>query len=168
MIESQVRICLSAGAGLRRVARATAPSVDAPSQLEKLLELCVRRANLVPQGAQKLDQAALPAGLQPLATAAAKECRPWGAWTDNHRVWFFVAAISWQLSRECGRPVLKLEAYAEDGQITDSDHWLSGRRGDWRRYVVRRSSRRSDEATRTSEKSERAMPARWESALTRE
>lgn len=141
MIEPPVTVSLSAEAGIRRVARTVASPVGASSQLEELLELCARRANLVPQGAQKLDHAALPVGLQPLATVATRESRAWRAWTDFHRVWFFVAAISWQLSRECGCPVLKIECYAEDGQLTDSDYWLSGRRREWRRYVIRRGSR---------------------------
>lgn len=143
MIEPPVTVSLSAEAGIRRVARTFASPLGPPSQLEELLELCARRANLVPQGAQKLDHAALPAGLQPLATVAATESRAWRAWTDLHRIWFFVAAISWPLSRECGCPVLKIESYAEDGQLTDSDYWLSGYRREWRRYVVRRSSRPS-------------------------
>lgn len=143
MIEPPVTVSLWAEAGIRRVVETVAPPLRAPSQLEELLELCARRANLVPQGAQKLDHAALPAGLQSLATVAARESRAWRAWTDLHRVWFFVAAISCQLSRECGCPVLKIESYAEDGQLTDSDHWLSGHRREWRRYVVRRSSRPS-------------------------
>jgi hypothetical protein len=109
-------------------------TIQEPSQMEALLESFVCSVDLLPDGARKLlGRNELSSVLQRVAIHARKNDKAWGAWTDNHRTWLFVAEMSLALSRERGRPVLQIDEYGEDGELKDSACWLCVRDGEWKR-----------------------------------
>lgn len=109
-------------------------TIQQPSGVEALLDSFVWGVDVLPDGARKIrDRSALPGVLQRLAINAQKKQKVWGAWTDDHRTWFFAADMSLPLSRERGRPVLQVDAYTEHGDLTESACWLAVRDGEWRR-----------------------------------
>lgn len=109
-------------------------TIQQPSRVEALLESFVWHVYDLPDSVCKVqDRSELPGVLQRLSINAKKNEKTWGAWADRHRTWSFAAEMSLPLSRERGRPVLQVDAYAEDGQLTESGCWLSVRDGEWRR-----------------------------------
>jgi hypothetical protein len=55
----------------------------------------------------------------------------WIAFTDYHRIWFFTATPSLDLSRERGRPVLEIRSYDEQGDLLESACWVYTRDEEW-------------------------------------
>lgn len=105
-----------------------------PSRVEKLLEVLVTRANLVPQGAYQLrDRGGLPSAMQQVLAQSMSTDRVWTCWTDSSRIWLFTAEMSLALSRGCGAPVLRLNVYSERGEPEDAGDWMVDPEGSWRR-----------------------------------
>jgi hypothetical protein len=113
-------------------------TIQQPSQVEALLESFVWSVDILPDGARKLlDRSELPGPLQRLAVNLKKKDKIWGAWTDDRQhVWFFAAEMSLALSRERGRPVLQVDAFGEDGKLSESACWVAVRDGEWRRCAA--------------------------------
>jgi hypothetical protein len=109
-------------------------SIQQPSRVDALLESYVFGLEHMPSDARRIfDRTELAGTLQKVAIRALKNQQSWGAWTDEHRTWFFTAEMSLPLSRERGRPVLQVSSYSEDGQIEESALWVSVRDGAWQR-----------------------------------
>lgn len=99
-----------------------------PGRLAALLESLVRSWGFLPASAERVEDAAqLPPALQRLGVSASGE-KAWCAWRDGERLWFYVAEISLEQSRERGQAVLRVTSYDPDGEILDSGWWVRGKR----------------------------------------
>jgi hypothetical protein len=110
-------------------------TIQQPSHLERLLEAYITRSGAVPQNSYQIrDPEALPTQLRRIARQAVEEQgRVWECWSYGVHQWLFTAEMSLPLSRERGTPVLSVNCYSEDGELTDTGAWLLSPDGFWRR-----------------------------------
>jgi hypothetical protein len=108
-------------------------TLQQPSQIERLLESLVSHTELVPSGAYPIrDLKSVPRELRSIAAQATKQGRAWACWAQSFRNWLFIGEMSLALSRERGRPVLKVDVHDESG-FKDSGLWMPDRDGRWHR-----------------------------------
>ena len=108
--------------------------IQAPSNIERLLDRLVTQAGLVPVHAYPVrDPNGVPSALLGAMTRAAGAQRVWTCWTDSLRSWLFTAKVSRVLSREHGEPVLMVSEYDERGDLKEVGHWRADPQGSWRR-----------------------------------
>ena len=104
------------------------------SFLDRLLHSFMLKADLLPEGAYQIRNCTdLPAVLQPIIVLAAQRGQAWTCWADNVRTWLVTAEMSLVLSREHGSPVLLVDVYRENGNLTDSATWVPDQTSRWRR-----------------------------------
>jgi len=107
-------------------------SIQHPRRSKDLLTSFVSREGVIPVQAHRV---ALPQELTPalrrLADTRSSPEHVWIAFSDYHRIWFFAATPSLELSRERGRPVLEIRAYDEQGDLLESACWVHTRDGEW-------------------------------------
>jgi hypothetical protein len=109
-------------------------TLQQPAQLEKLLGAFVARGEFLPDGCYQIrDAAALPSPLQEVVTRTIEEGRVWVCWANAHDTWLFTCEMSLALSRERGAPVLRVNRYAESGELTDAGSWMTDPDGKWHR-----------------------------------
>jgi hypothetical protein len=105
-----------------------------PSQVERLLELVISRAQLVPDTAYPIrDPKALPPELQRIALQAVKEGRVWSCWAYGVQHWLFTGEMSLPASRERKKPVLRVNRYDDHGELNETGCWMADRDGRWGR-----------------------------------
>jgi hypothetical protein len=109
-------------------------SIQHPHRSRVLLASFVLRDGVVPVRAHRvtLPQELTPA-LQRLSDTRHGAEHVWIAFADCHRIWFFTATPSLELSRERGRPVLEIRLYDELGDLLESACWVYTRDGEWER-----------------------------------
>jgi len=108
--------------------------IQQPSRVERLLDAYITRGNAVPEDAYQIrDPAALPSCLRGIVLQAAQEGRVWACWAYGPQIWFFTAEMSLALSRERGAPVLLVNRYTEDAELTDAGSWVVDPDSQWRR-----------------------------------
>jgi hypothetical protein len=108
-------------------------TLQQPSHIERLLETLISHTELVPPGAYPIrDLKSVPLELRNIATQAMKQGRVWSCWAHTFRSWMFIGEMSLALSRERGRPVLKVDVHDESG-FRDSGLWMPDRDGKWSR-----------------------------------
>ena len=104
-----------------------------PAHLSRLLDALIVRAGLVPLGAYQIRVAAsVPTELRNIAKLAVHSGRAWSCWAHGERRWLFTGDLSLDVSRERGRPVLRVDAYEEAG-LKDAGLWMPDRDGHWQR-----------------------------------
>jgi hypothetical protein len=109
-------------------------TIQQPSNVERLLETLVSRANFLPKDSYQIrDPSALSSQLQAVLTRALQEGRVWGCWANSYETWLFTCEMSLPLSRERGAPVLLVNRYSESGELTDAGSWMTNPDGKWRR-----------------------------------
>ena len=109
-------------------------TLQQPSQVAKLLEAFVARADLLPKGCYQIrDPTALPSPLQRIVTRALQDGRVWTCWANTHDTWLFTCELSLPSSRERATPVLLVNRYAESGELQDAGSWMTDPDGKWRR-----------------------------------
>ena len=105
-----------------------------PSQVTRLLELCVTRSQWVPEGAYQIrDPTGLPEVLRGVLAQTIEKGQVWACWEEGVHLWVFTAEMSLGLSRERGAPVLQVNSYGEDGVLKETGHWTADRDGKWGR-----------------------------------
>ena len=93
-------------------------TVQHPGRIGDLLDSLIGSVPLVPAGAIRLASAAvLPAPLRLLSRLIDRRDSVWRAWSEGGRIWFFEALFSLDLSRERGKPVIRLMQYDEVGDV---------------------------------------------------
>ena len=108
--------------------------IQAPSQVERLLESYVSRGNFLPTDAFQIRAPrALSPQLQRVVTQAAYKGHVWACWADSYHTWLFTCEMSLPLSRERGAPVLLVEQYDEAGELKESGSWVPDQEGRWSR-----------------------------------
>lgn len=104
-----------------------------PSHIERLLEDLISHSELVPHGAYPIrDLDSVPRELRSVAIQATHQGRVWSCWEHTFHNWMFTGEMSLALSRERGRPVLKVDVHDEIG-FRDSALWMADRDGKWSR-----------------------------------
>lgn len=110
-------------------------SIQKPNHCEELVDACVRARKMVPQGAVRMTS--LSELSIPLRRLARKNALPesavWLAWGDAGATWFVTGAISLELSRERGRPVLQLLVYKENGALDEALTCVQTGSNNWER-----------------------------------
>lgn len=108
--------------------------IQEPSRVERLLEAYVSRSvTLPPQAYQIRDSRQLPPSLRSVIARAAKQGETCCCWAHGSNLWLFVCEMSLPLSRERGAPVIVVQQYNEDGDVTDSGSWRFDATGGWTR-----------------------------------
>jgi len=93
-------------------------TVQHPGRIGDLLDSLIGSVPLVPAGAIRVASAAvLPAPLRLLSRLIDRRDSVWRAWSEGGRIWFFEALFSLDLSRERGKPVIRLMQYDEVGDV---------------------------------------------------
>ena len=93
-------------------------TIQHPGHVGDLLDSLVGARQLLPAGLLRvLSAGLLPAPLRLLSRIIERRDSEWRAWTDGTRVWFFEAVLSLDLSRERGKPVVRLTRYDEAGDV---------------------------------------------------
>jgi hypothetical protein len=105
-----------------------------PSQVERLLDTLISRAKLVPADSYPIrDPKTLPADLRRIALQSVTEGQVWACWVLGLQHWLFTAAISLDGSRERKKPVLRVNCYDDQGELTDTGCWMADPDGQWGR-----------------------------------
>jgi hypothetical protein len=108
--------------------------IQQPSEVERLLESYISRANILPASAYPIrDTRAIPNELRGWVAKALKQGNAWSCWASNSRTWLFTAEMSIALSRERGTPVLQVNRYLDDGVLEESANLMLDKTGKWSR-----------------------------------
>lgn len=108
-----------------------------PSRVEMLLDSLAYAQHLVPSGAHPMvERSDLPSVLQRLVFQAGKSERVWRAWTRDDHIWFFIAEMSLDLSRERGCPALKVWRHNEKGAMQEWRLWVNLKDGSWQQCAL--------------------------------
>jgi hypothetical protein len=104
-----------------------------PSQVDSLLDSFIVSQQYVPDTASRVrfcDE--LPQRLQ----LRARQVRHgvWRAWTDGLRIWFVVAKLIPEVSREVNRHALHVSFFDMDGRIASRAVWTLSSDGRWILY----------------------------------
>jgi hypothetical protein len=104
-----------------------------PAQVDSLLESLIVSKQYVPDTAHRVrfcDE--LPQRLQ----LHARQLRHgvWRAWTDGLRIWFVVAKLILEVSRDVNRHALHVSFMDMDGRLVSSAVWTQGGDGTWILY----------------------------------
>lgn len=73
----------------------------------------------------------LPPELRRHVGAGPEQQYVWIAWRTPLWMRLITAALAFELSRECGEPVLEVRRYDEEGRREESGVWLRTRSGTW-------------------------------------
>ena len=104
-----------------------------PSEVERLLQLCIASAGLLPQDAQPIRAPeSVPPEVRRLLTQASERGWVWCCFAQGERTWLFTAEMSLPLSRQRGTPVLQIRCY-NDELIESIGTWTTDPRGAWHR-----------------------------------
>jgi hypothetical protein len=107
-----------------------------PSEVERLLESYISRADILPTGAYQIRTAgSVPWDLRGLVMEAVKLGKTWSCWAQGMHTWLFTAEMSLSLSRERGVPVLQVNLYGYDGSLRESATLMVDPTGNWRHCV---------------------------------
>jgi hypothetical protein len=114
--------------------------IQQPSKVERLLEACISRSNVLPKESYQIrDPGSVPQGLQSILSQATGEGKVWSCWATGSDTWLFTCEMSLPLSRERGTPVLHVSLHNKDGALRDSGTWTTDPHGTWRRAGERAS-----------------------------
>jgi hypothetical protein len=105
-----------------------------PTQLDALLDSLAISQNWRAAGAPRLaDISELSTVLQKLAGKAIETDGAWLAWISFDGVRLLVAEMSLELSRERGRPALKVAYHNDAGDLQEYRQWIQLADGAWQR-----------------------------------
>ncbi len=108
-----------------------------PSQLELLLDSLVMNQHWVPADVPRVtDRSELSAASQKLAIKAVEADGTWRAWRSHDGIRLFIAEMSMELSRERGRPALKVSYYNDEGRLQQYSLWVQLTDGGWQRCAL--------------------------------
>lgn len=111
-------------------------TLQQPSMTQLQLESLLRYTHLPPSGTERLpDRSELPAVLQRIVIRGGKDGIAWAAWRRRIDVHFVLAELAFDLSRECGRPTLRVKSYDESGKIFETVTWTETSPDEWRRHA---------------------------------
>jgi hypothetical protein len=107
-------------------------SIQHPRRSKELLASFALRDGVVPVQARRVTSPRqLTPSLRRLTDTCCSSEHVWIAFTGDHRIWFFAATPSLELSRERGLPVLEIRSYDEFGDLLESACWVHTRDEGW-------------------------------------
>lgn len=98
--------------------------------LESFAEARLRVTPDMPRPA-RLDE--LPAHLRRHVGDGPGQYHVWFAWHDGDETFLITGAMSLDLARERGRPVLEIRRYGSDGSLLDCGAWIRAGAAQWER-----------------------------------
>lgn len=104
-----------------------------PAQVDSLLDSFILSKQFVPDNARRVrvcDE--LPLRLQRCARQVRRGV--WRAWTDELHIWFVVAELIPEVSRELNRRALQVSFVDMDGRLASCAVWTLGRDRRWTLY----------------------------------
>ena len=105
-----------------------------PTRLEALLDSLAISQNWRPAGTSRLaDISELSTVLQKLVGKAIEADGAWLAWVSFDGVRLLIAEMSLELSRERGRPALKVAYHNDAGELQEYCQWIQLADGNWQR-----------------------------------
>ena len=112
-------------------------ALQLPSRLESLLDSLVVNQRWVPADVPRVtDRSELSAASQKLAIRAVEADGAWRAWRSHDGIRLFVTEMSMALSRERGRPVLKVSYYNDEGRLQQYSLWVQLKDDVWSRCTL--------------------------------
>jgi hypothetical protein len=114
--------------------------IQQPSKVERLLEACISRSDVLPKGSYQIrNPSSVPPGLRLILNQATEQGKVWSCWTNGFDTWLVTCEMSLALSRERGTPVLQVSLHNKDGALRDSGTWTTDSQGTWHRAGERAS-----------------------------
>jgi hypothetical protein len=110
-------------------------TLQQPTATQLQLESLLLSARLAPDGADRLmDRAELPAVFQRVVIRGTKDGIAWAAWRQRFDVHFCSAELALDLSRERGKPTLRVTLYEQSGSIREIATWTEMSRDEWTKH----------------------------------
>jgi hypothetical protein len=111
-------------------------TLQQPSTTQLQLESLLRSLCLPSNDADRVSEhTELPAVLQRIVIRGRKDGIAWAAWRRRFDVHFFSAELAFDLSRERGRPTLRVKSYDEGGKMVEIATWTEMSRDEWCRHA---------------------------------
>jgi hypothetical protein len=111
-------------------------SLQQPSTSQLQLESLLRYTHLPPSGTERVpDRSELPAVLQRMVIRGGRDGVAWAAWRRQTDIHFVLAELVFDLSRECGRPTLRVRSYDDGGKIVETVTWTEMSPDEWCRHA---------------------------------
>lgn len=108
--------------------------IQHPSNAEMLGQSLFWCAIEMPRGASRTDDlAALPSKLQKVVRLLSTNSAAWFAYATSFSTRLFTAEVEFDLSRDRGRPVMRLREFNEEGRVTHSELWVRLSNDEWTR-----------------------------------
>ena len=99
--------------------------IQSPSKAEMLARSLLSETVECPPGACWIQRASeLSSNLQRIVRNLRRDCGAWTACATEQSSRLFTAEVEFDLSRDRGKPVLRVRAYNEQGRVTHSDLWV--------------------------------------------
>jgi hypothetical protein len=110
-------------------------TLQQPSATQLQLESLLLSLRLPPDGADRLiDRTELPAVFQRIVIRGARDGIAWAAWRQSFDVHFCSAELALALSREHGKPSLRLSIYDQGGTISEIATWTEMSHDEWSKH----------------------------------
>ena len=112
----------------------TLKSIQSPQHTLELLESFATHVLRVPATAQRVSRLDdLPLQLRRHVGVGPGKQYVWFAWMVDERVSLVTGALSFDLARERGRPVLEVRSYDAEGLLDEAATWINTGQADWAR-----------------------------------
>jgi hypothetical protein len=108
--------------------------IQSPASGEKLARSLFLQVVEAPSGAYWIGQASeLSSQLQKIVRNLRQQSASWTAYSTRVSSHLFTAEVEFDLSRDRGKPVLRVREYNEGGRVTRSDLWVKLADDQWMR-----------------------------------
>lgn len=112
-------------------------AIRTPSKGEVLARSLLSQAVRAPFGAYWItNPAELSSQLQRIVRKLDQEAAVWEAYSTHLSLHFFTAEVNFDLSRDRGKPVLRLSEYSENGRLIQDEFWVRLTDHDWSRCAT--------------------------------
>ena len=112
----------------------TLKSIQSPQHTLELLESFATNVLRVPATAQRVSRLDdLPLQLRRHVGVGPGKQYVWFAWSVDERVSLVTGALSFDLSRERGQPVLEVRSYDAEGLLDEAAIWVNTGPAEWAR-----------------------------------
>jgi len=111
--------------------------IQSPAKGEALARSLLSQTVTAPFGACRVEHPSeLPSPLQKIVRGLSRDAVVWVAYATRLSTHFYTAELNFDLSRDHGKPVLRLREYDERGRVVHSDLWVRTTDDQWTRCAA--------------------------------